>query len=66
MGRADQQRAELLHRLARDHPHAHPFTLALLLQSRHGIEITGLKAKQLMAAYPPKPHDSHTHDSSKS
>ena len=52
MGPVDQQRARLLHRLARDHPEAHPFTLALLLQVRHGVEITGQKAMQLMKAYP--------------
>ena len=53
MGPVDQERARLLHGLARDHPPAHPFSLALLLQVRHGIEITGQKAQQLLAAYPP-------------
>lgn len=56
MGPVDQERAQLLHRLARDHPDAHPFSLALLLQVRHGIEITGQKALQLMKAYPATPH----------
>lgn len=56
MGPADQERAQLLHRLARDHPDAHPFSLALLLQVRHGIEITGQKALQLMKAYPATHH----------
>lgn len=56
MGPADQERAVLLHQLARDHPEAHPFSLALLLHVRHGIEITGQKALQLMKAYPETPH----------
>lgn len=55
--RLDQERAQLLHGLARDHPGASPFSLALLLQTRHGIEITGQKAKQLMVAYPTPHHD---------
>lgn len=56
MDPVDQERAQLLHRLARDHPDAHPFSLALLLQVRHGIEITGQKAQQLMKAHPATPH----------
>lgn len=57
MGPVDKERAQLLHQLARDHPQAHPFTLALLLNARHGIEITGRKAIQLMQAFP---HDRNT------
>lgn len=59
MGPVDKERAQLLHQLARDHPHAHPFTLALLLNVRHGIEITGQKAVQLLKEFP---HERNTDD----
>lgn len=52
MGRHDRERARLLRQLARDHPGAHPYTLSLLLQTRHGHEITGQRAAQLLKAFP--------------
>ena len=52
MGPRDQERARLLRQLARDHPGAHPHTLSLLLQVRHGHEITGQRAAQLLKAFP--------------
>lgn len=52
MGRHDRERARLLRQLARDHPKAHPHTLSLLLQIRHGHEITGQRAAQLLKAFP--------------
>lgn len=51
----DRMRAHLLHRLARDHPGAAPFTLALHLSVAHGHVIDGRRAKHLMATYPPEP-----------
>lgn len=52
MGRLDREPARLLRGLARDHPAAHPHTLSLLLQVRHGHEITGQRAAQLLKAFP--------------
>lgn len=32
-----------------EHPDAHPYTLALLLQYRTGVRISGARAKELLA-----------------
>lgn len=38
----------LLTTLARQHPGAHPYTLALLLQAQHGRMVTGQEVKRLL------------------
>ncbi len=38
----------MLRQLKAQHPEAHPFTLAILLQVQTGIVITGQQAKQLL------------------
>jgi hypothetical protein len=39
-----------LQAMAAEHPAAHPYTLALLLESRCGVQISGEHAKELLAA----------------
>jgi hypothetical protein len=39
-----------LQAMAAEHPAAHPYTLALLLESRCGVRIRGAHAKELLAA----------------
>lgn len=38
-----------LQAMAAEHPAAHPYTLALLLESRHGVRISGARARALLA-----------------
>lgn len=44
------QISKTLQAMAAEHPNAHPYTLALLLESRHGVRISGARAKALLAA----------------
>jgi len=39
-----------LQAMTAEHPAAHPYTLALLLESRCGVRISGAHAKELLAA----------------
>jgi len=44
------QISKVLQTMAAEHPYAHPYTLALLLETRTGVRISGAQAKQLLAA----------------
>ena len=42
------QISKALQLLASKHPAAHPYTLALLLESRTGVRISGARARELL------------------
>lgn len=44
------QISNTLQAMAAEHPAAHPYTLALLLECRTGVRISGARAKELLAA----------------
>ena len=48
MGLTRTQLREALQVLAAEHPAAHPYTLALLLEARTGTRISGALAKELL------------------
>ena len=49
MGLTRTQLREALQILAAEHPAAHPYTLALLLEARTGTKISGALARELLA-----------------
>ena len=44
------QISKALQTMAAEHPAAHPYTLALLLEARTGVRISGARARELLAA----------------
>jgi hypothetical protein len=42
------QISKALQAMAAEHPSAHPYTLALLLECRTGVRISGAQAKELL------------------
>lgn len=48
MGLTRSQLREALRILAAEHPAAHPYTLALLLETRTGVRISGARARELL------------------
>ncbi len=50
MGLTRSQLREALQILAAEHPAAHPYTLALLLEARTGSRISGALARELLSA----------------
>ena len=42
------QISKALQAMAAEHPYAHPYTLALLLETRTGVRISGAQAKKLL------------------
>ena len=48
MGLTRTQLREALKLLAAEHPAAHPYTLALLLEARTGTRISGALARELL------------------